>query len=78
MRCDVCGNEYDRSFEVVTDGGERFAFDSFECAIHRLAPTCDRCGCRVIGHGTESQGRIYCGAHCAAAAGVVGLVDHLS
>ena len=37
-----------------------------ECAIHRLAPTCAPCGCRVIGHGVEAGEAIYC---CATAAG---------
>jgi hypothetical protein len=46
-------------------GGEALVFDSFECAIHRLAPTCDHCECRIIGHGTEVDGRMYCCASCA-------------
>jgi hypothetical protein len=66
--CVVCGNEYDKAFEVHL-GGESYTFDSFECAIHRLAPTCDACGCRVIGHGVESEGIVYCCAHCADHAG---------
>ena len=70
--CEVCGNDYDKSFEV-SRGGESHVFDSFECAIHALAPTCDHCGCRVIGHGVESGDRIFCCAHCASAAGVAGL-----
>ena len=32
-RCEVCGNDYDKSFEVVA-AGARHTFDSFECAIH--------------------------------------------
>lgn len=63
--CEVCGNEYDKAFEVVMSGGERHAFDSFECAISRLAPVCAHCRCRVIGHGVEEAGRIYCCANCA-------------
>src|SRR5262249_41939202 len=46
-RCEVCGNEYDKTFEVVKDR-ERHTFDSFECAIHALAPICEHCGCRII------------------------------
>lgn len=72
--CQVCGNEYDKSFEVVTQDGAH-VFDSFECAIHQLAPTCGRCGCRVVGHGVEADEAIYCSAHCARAAGVAGLSD---
>ena len=62
--CEVCGNEYDKSFEVVA-AGQRHVFDSFECAIHRMAPICEHCGCKVIGHGTEVGGSFYCCAHCA-------------
>jgi Rieske Fe-S protein len=72
--CDVCGNDYDKSFEV-TMGGTTRTFDSFECAIQALAPTCAHCGCRVIGHGVESDGRIFCCAHCAGQEGVGGLAD---
>ena len=74
-KCDVCGNDYDRAF-TVTVAGTTHTFDSFECAIHKLAPTCDHCGCRVIGHGVEASGRIYCCAHCAHGAGAHGLVDN--
>ncbi len=66
--CVTCGNDYDKSFEV-TFAGKRYVFDSFECAIHALAPVCHHCGCRVIGHGTEADGVIYCCAHCAHTAG---------
>jgi hypothetical protein len=73
-RCEVCGNEYDKAFEVTTHA-ERHVFDSFECAVHRLAPVCEHCGCRVIGHGVEAGGKFYCCAHCAERAGVQGLRD---
>jgi hypothetical protein len=43
-------------------------FDSFECAIQRLAPRCEHCDCRVIGHGVEVEGRFFCCAHCARSA----------
>lgn len=66
--CVVCGNLYDKSFEVRPAGGEPLVFDSFECAIARLAPRCGHCDCMVIGHGVEVDGRIYCCAHCARAA----------
>ena len=36
MKCEVCGNEYDKAFEGVA-AGQRHVFHSFECAIHRLA-----------------------------------------
>ena len=72
--CEVCGNDYDKSFEV-TKGGETHTFDSFECAIHMLAPTCGHCGTRIVGHGVESNGSIFCCAHCAGQEGVTGVAD---
>jgi hypothetical protein len=74
-RCDVCGNDYEKSFEVVMQG-QTFTFDSFECAIHKLAPRCSHCGCRVVGHGMEAGERIFCCAHCARHAGFTELIDH--
>jgi hypothetical protein len=51
--------------------GETHVFDSFECAIHALAPTCAHCGCKVVGHGVEAEpGTTFCCRHCAEAAGV--------
>ncbi len=75
-RCEVCGNEYDKAF-TVTLGNESHTFDSFECAIHALAPVCGHCGCKVIGHGIEHEGDIFCCAHCAEHAGVSGAVDRV-
>jgi Rieske Fe-S protein len=74
--CDVCGNEYDKAFEIHMAGTVR-TFDSFEWAIHDLAPTCEHCGCRVVGHGTEADGRVFCCAHCAQAAGVSEVTDRV-
>ena len=73
-KCETCGNEYDKAFEV-TIGGQTHVFDSFECAIQSVAPTCDHCGCRILGHGVEKDDTIYCCAHCAAEAGAKGLAD---
>jgi hypothetical protein len=73
-KCDVCGNDYDKAFTVSIDG-RTLTFDSFECAIHELAPTCAHCGCRVIGHGVERRGTIFCCASCALKVGVVELRD---
>ena len=75
-RCEVCGNDYQRSFEVVVAGG-RHVFDSFECAIQKLAPACDHCGCRIIGHGVEAGRKFFCCAHCARESGVTAAVDHV-
>lgn len=72
--CDFCGNEYDKTFDV-TRGGEKKTFDSFECAIQVMAPECEQCGVRIIGHGLESNGSFYCCDHCARKAGVEGLND---
>lgn len=72
--CEVCGNEYDKAFQVVR-AGEEHTFDSFECAIHALAPRCKHCGCPIIGHGVEADGQIFCCAHCAEESGVSGVVD---
>lgn len=74
-RCETCSNDYAHSFEVVMNG-TRHTFDSFECAIQALAPSCSHCGCRIIGHGVEAGESIYCCAHCARLAGQPTLVDH--
>lgn len=73
-RCDQCGNSYDKTFSVVV-AEQTYTFDSFECAIQKLAPTCAHCGCRVIGHGVEQGDVIYCCAHCASAEGATDIVD---
>jgi uncharacterized Zn finger protein len=75
-RCETCGNEYDKAFEVIKDG-QRHTFDSFECAIEALAPRCEHCGCRIIGHGVEFDGTFYCCAHCAAECGVTAIHDRV-
>jgi hypothetical protein len=72
--CEVCGNEYDKAIEV-TAAGATHTFDCFECAIHSLAPSCEHCGVKVIGHGVEAGGRFFCCAHCAAQEGTEGVGD---
>ncbi len=74
-KCAMCGNDYDKAFTITTFDGTSASFDSFECAIHMLAPTCSHCGCTVIGHGAEHDGTFYCCAHCARKSGVTGLDD---
>ena len=74
--CEVCGNDYALSFEVVA-AGNRHVFDSFECAIEKLAPICAHCGCKVIGHGIDANGTFYSCAHCARSEGVKGVADHV-
>lgn len=73
-KCDTCGNEYDKSFQLIASG-RTYTFDSFECAIHKVAPTCAHCGVRIVGHGLESGGRMYCCAHCGSLEGVTALQD---
>jgi hypothetical protein len=75
-RCEVCGNDYYLSFEVIA-AGKTHTFDSFECAIHRLAPVCEHCRCKIIGHGIEANGTFYCCAHCAREQGVTAVADHV-
>jgi hypothetical protein len=75
-RCTVCGNDYDKAFEIIM-AGETYIFDSFECAIHALAPTCDHCGIRIVGHGLEANGSMFCCAHCASQEGVMALQDRV-
>ncbi|MEQ8406193.1 MAG: hypothetical protein RKE49_13945 [Oceanicaulis sp.] len=71
-RCDQCGHDYHDPL-IIEKGGERYTFDSFECAAHRLAPTCANCGVRVLGHGLEADGgAIFCCAHCASQMGESG------
>ncbi len=73
--CEVCGNDYEMSFQVLA-AGQTHTFDSFECAIQKLAPVCEHCGCKVIGHGVEADGSFYCCAHCAHAEGAEAIVDN--
>ena len=73
--CEVCGNDYYLSFDVIA-AGEQHTFDSFECAIHKLAPVCDHCGCKIIGHGIEAPNAFYCCAYCARKSGVTEVRDH--
>ena len=53
-RCEVYGNDYALSFE---------------CAIHALVPVCEHRGVRVIGHGVQADGALFCCAYCARKAG---------
>jgi hypothetical protein len=74
--CENCGNDYDKAFEVTMEG-KSHTFDSFECAIHMLAPACAHCSTKIIGHGLEAGGSFYCCDHCAERAGVEGLRDRV-
>ncbi|EER58413.1 hypothetical protein AcdelDRAFT_4014 [Acidovorax delafieldii 2AN] len=56
-KCETCGNEYDGSFEV-TLGGTTHTFDSFECAIHAVAPRCAQCSVPIVGHGVQAGAQL--------------------
>jgi phage terminase large subunit GpA-like protein len=73
-KCDVCGNDYDKTFQI-TSAGKTGTFDSFECAIHAFAPVCPHCRCKIVGHGVEVNNVIYCCAHCAKHSGASGVRD---
>jgi hypothetical protein len=74
-KCEQCGNAYSRTFHIQMDGQEH-VFDCFECAIESLAPRCEECGTRVIGHGVENGLQIFCCAQCARNKGITDLKDH--
>ena len=65
--CSVCANESTRTFDIMYEGGI-LTFDSFQCAIHRLAPICNHCDCLILGHVVESEAAIYCCAQFAESA----------
>lgn len=73
-RCETCGNGYDKPFQITKDD-RTYTFDSFECAIHALAPACGNCSVRILGHGVQEGDKMYCCAHCAAAQGADRLRD---
>jgi hypothetical protein len=73
-KCECCGNNYDKAFEV-TIGGTTHTFDSFQCAIHALAPRCSYCKVAIVGHGLEAHGKYFCCAHCARQEGINDVVD---
>jgi hypothetical protein len=75
-RCDVCGNDYDKAFEV-RHAGRSYTFDCLECAVQAIAPPCRHCGCRILGHGLEQDGWLFCCAHCARSEGKRDLRDRV-
>jgi hypothetical protein len=62
--CENCGNDYAKAIKIIVQGKEH-VFDCFECAINRLAPRCGHCQTRIIGHGVDYKGEMYCCHHCA-------------
>lgn len=73
--CDNCGNIYKHNFKVEIHDST-YWFDSFECAINKVAPRCSHCGTVIMGHGLESDKSYFCCANCARASGEQGLKDH--
>ena len=61
--CEICGCERINPMLVTIDD-ETHVFDTFDCAIERLAPRCRTCGRRVTGRGVHSHGAVYCCKHC--------------
>ena len=70
-RCETCGNDYDKAFQVILNGSTH-TYYSFE-----LAPKCENCGIRIVGHGLEKDGTFFCCEHCAEVVGVTGLRDRI-
>jgi len=62
---------YDKAFEVIV-AGKHHTFDSFECAIHALAPVLPAPFHSVgewVATAVEANGQIFCCVHCARTAG---------
>lgn len=74
-KCENCGNAYEKTFKVIMFNVEH-EFDCFECAINKLAPICNACGTKIIGHGLENALDTYCCASCARVMGETSLKDH--
>ena len=70
-RCETCGNDYDKAFQVSMNGSTHLR--QFRMPIHALAPTCENCGIHIVGHGLEKDGTFFCCEHCAEVVGVTGL-----
>lgn len=68
-RCESCGNSYEKTFKVTDYKSVEHTFDSLECAINILAPQCEHCGTRILGHGVEAKECMYCCEHCSRQAG---------
>jgi hypothetical protein len=45
--------------------------------VHALAPICAHCHCRILGHGIEARGMMFCCAHCARHGGVEAVRDRV-
>ncbi len=67
--CDGCGNRSERLFTVQTHDDRVFLFDSVQCAMPILAPTCAQCLCTILGQGVEVGSLTYCSSGCAQRSG---------
>jgi hypothetical protein len=62
--CEVCGNEYDKPFQVWRNG-RLMKFDRVDCAIQVMRPACAGCGAHIMGRGIEVDGEMFCSLGCA-------------
>jgi hypothetical protein len=62
--CEVCGNEYDRPFQVWRNG-RLMKFDRVDCAIQVMRPACAFCGAHEMSRGIEVDGEMFCSLGCA-------------
>ena len=63
--CDTCGFETEEPLKIIYHDMHS-DFCCFECAITALAPECQHCHCKVIGHGAYGpDDTIFCSHHCA-------------
>ena len=67
---------FNKSIEEFT-AGSRQVFDRFECAVHEVAPICEDCEWKIVGRGIEANGKFFCCANCARAAGTRELKDRI-
>jgi hypothetical protein len=54
--CEVCGNEYDKPFQVWRNG-PLMKFDRIECAIQVMRPACTA---DIMGRGIEVGAEMFC------------------
>ena len=71
------GDTWEELRRQVRDAVKEYFFDSFECAVSMLAPECTHCKTKIIGHGLESAGMIFCCANCANHSGIFGFKDNI-
>ena len=64
VTCETCGNETDDPIEVSAHG-KRHSFDSFQCAIDKMAPRCEKCGCAILGPVVTEDDSVFCSRGCA-------------